>query len=199
MRGSILARFASDARALDAFLLIHALASSSEPYDVRESAKSWAQLSGLLETNEISSGQQRWSRAIAKLKTFNLITTQPEGRGTRYTLLDESGDGTPYVRPKKVKDHGNWISPHAYWLDGWDQELSLPAKIMLLIALDQKQNFSLVAERVPSWYCVSRSTAQQGLRALEEAEILASTTSRIFDRSAENHYRTEKIYTTQGL
>ncbi len=199
-RGASLSKLVTDERALDGFLLIHALASSSDPYDVRAPAATWAQMVGLLETNELLSGQQRWSRVVAKLKSLQLITTKPDGRGTRYTLLDESGDGSPYVRPQDIQTHGGWVSlPHIYWLEGYDRRLRMPGKIMLLIALDQRNKFTLPADRVPKWYGVSRSTAQRGFTELENEGILTSTSSTIFDRSAPNHYRTEKIYEAQGL
>lgn len=195
-RGALLAKFANDGPGLQGFLLIHAMASSSAPHIVKESAETWAQLSGLLNTNSLASGQQRWSRVVAKLKKLNLISAEPDGRGTKYTLLDESGNGEEYVRPQNFARDGGWISlPHKYWLDGYDQSLTQAAKIMLLIALDQKDKFALVAERVPHWYGVSTSTAQRGFAGLEYAGILSSETGKIFDRTAPRLYRTEKIYT----
>ncbi len=195
-RVSMLPKFVNDGPGLDAYLLIHAMASSSDPYGATEEAVIWAQLSGLLLGDmTIDSARQRWSRAVRKLKDLKLITSETEGRRSRYTLLNEVGNGEPYVRPDGGTAHGNWISlPHKYWLEGYDQKLETAGKIMLLIALDQKDTFNLVRARVPEWYGVSPETAKRGFRQLENHGILLSRERTVYDRWAPKSYVKELTY-----
>jgi hypothetical protein len=175
-RGSVLAKFRSAAH-LDAFLFIHALASAKDPYEAVYPASSWARALGLdantgTDDDDLKTAKTQWSKNVSKLVSLNLIDRKRRGSRARWVLLDESGDGTDYQRPKTTQD-GHWfVLPEAYWLDGHYRELSLPAKVMLLVALSSKPHFALPLERVKDWYGISRSTAQRGFAELEKAGIL---------------------------
>lgn len=175
-RASMLAKFRSSSH-LDAFLFIHSLASAKEPYEVVYPAGSWARALGLDENSgssddDLTTAKTQWSKNVSKLVSLNLIQRERSGSRARWVLLNESGDGTGYVRPKSERD-GHWFMlPHAYWLDGHYLTLSFAAKAMLLIALSSKPGFSLPLERVKQWYGLSRSTAQRGFSELEETGLL---------------------------
>lgn len=90
-----------------------------------------------------------------------------------YFPLNESGDGSPFIRPKGHREHGTWFSiPHIYWTGEYCKTLDLPAKAMLLIALSMKEQFHLPQDRISKWYGISTSTAKRGLDQLIRLGIL---------------------------
>ena len=116
-----------------------------------------------------------------------------------YTLLREDGSGAEYTRPKRGATDGHWfVLPHTYWLDGWDRKLSAAEKLMLLIALDQKDGFDISPERTPAWYGISRATAQRGYRGLVEHGILSAEIYHQADPKSPTGWRTSIRYTTLG-
>jgi hypothetical protein len=188
---------------LDAFLWIHTLASAKEPYEATYPAIAWARSLGLDEDtgsgdedNATAKGQ--WSKITRRLVDMNLITRHRTGRAVRYELLNESGDASEYVRPKKVSD-GTWLTlPDAYWLQGHYLDLTFPAKVMLLIALSSKPGFTLPFERVPEWYGVSRSTAQRGFAELHAKGIITFSQDWRFDPKNPRTWSEERSYTLLG-
>lgn len=194
-----LASLINDTATLNTYLLIHALASSSEPFDARYQASAWAIVAGLTRYAEMGAAKSRWSRSVTKLVKLGLIKRDGSGRQVRYVLLHESGDETPYTRPKKLED-GHWFSlPHAYWLDGWEERLSGAEKVMLLIALDSKPGFELPYNRAPSWYGISESTAKRGLSGLVAEEILLADRTWVPDANSKTLWRTVTRYTAAGI
>jgi predicted transcriptional regulator len=175
LRAGPLSKLMRDESALDAYLLIHALASSSEPYDTWFPSVTWAQVTRLDAAAELTAAKSRWAKIATKLVKLGLIQRKPNGNKMNYVLLHESGDGTPYKRPKLLA-HGSWFSlPHAYWTDGWDVKLTMAEKVMLLIALDQADGFRLPADRGPQWYGISETTVRRGLQGLVKHGILTRT------------------------
>ncbi|WP_144784018.1 hypothetical protein [Microbacterium sp. BH-3-3-3] len=198
-RVSRLASFTTDPRSLDAYLLIHALASAKAPHEASYPGLVWAHSAGFTITASQTSARQQWSKAVGKLTKLELITAGRDKRQAVYTLLDERGDGEPYTRPTKI-EHGGWVTiPHAYWLDGWDQKLTLAQKLMLLISLDQKQKFELPTNRVQEWYGVSKSTAVRGFDGLRDHGILDADKRTTIDLSTKAMIRTVNVYTTLGI
>lgn len=174
-RGSSLALLARTSFALDAYLLIHAIASSSEPYIAAYPAATWVQLTRLDETATFEAGKSRWSKIVTKLCALRLIERERKGNRMQYRLLHEAGTGDAYTRPKKAAD-GQWLRlPYSYWLDDFDRKLDHPEKLMLLIALDQPEEFKLPLNQSANWYGVSESTARRGLRGLEARGLLRKT------------------------
>jgi len=163
-----MASLVNDPATLDVYLLIHALASSRTPYDARYQSSAWAIMAGFTTFSEMTGAKSKWSRSVTKLTKMGLIRREGSGRSVRYYLLHESGNGDAYTRPKTVDDD-RWFSlPHTYWLDGWDQTLGAPEKMMLMIALSSKPTFELPYNRAPAWYGISESTAKRGLTKLAE-------------------------------
>lgn len=199
-RHGLLSKFTTDARALDAFLLIHALASSKEPYSASYPALLWAHAAGFDRDATTISARQRWSKAVAKLSKLGLIEASREGRQAVYTLLHESGSREPYTRPTSIKE-GGWVSlPYAYWLEGYDEQLSLPEKLMLLVSLDQKQTFELPTARTEDWYGIPETTSSRGFRGLVRRGILDATKRTTIDlQNTKNLLRTVNVYSTTGL
>lgn len=197
-RGANLARLSRDGSALDAYLLIHALASSSEPYLARYPAATWVQLARLDETAEQDAAKSRWSKVVTKLAGLQLLERSRKGNDVQYLLLHESGDGTEYRRPTKQK-HGHWLRlPYAYWLEGFDAALTHPEKLMLLIALDQLEEFILPFNQSASWYGIAESTARRGLRGLAERGLLTASTTWVAAPRSPTGWAEQYRYTLQG-
>lgn len=72
-RGGKLASLTTDPKALDAYLVIHAMASSTEPYTTEHSALAWAHATGFTEHATQKSACQRWSKAVAKLSKLGRV------------------------------------------------------------------------------------------------------------------------------
>ena len=201
-RASVLAKFNRGTH-LDAFLFIHALASAKEPYEATYPAGSWAHALGLdastgVDDEDLSTAKTQWSKIVRKLQDLNLIKRKRAGNHVSWVLLNESGDGSDFVRPKNAAD-GHWfVLPEEYWLDGHDQSLSLPAKVMLLIALSSKPGFTLPLERAREWYGVSRSTAQRGFKELEEHGLLTYEKGWRLDPSNPRMWSEERHYQLVG-
>ncbi len=157
-----------DERGLDLYLLIHA-ATSAEPFDVVLPAPTWARAIGLSNT---PSARSAVSKAITRLVDLDLVERGARaGNKSRIVLLDEGGHGDDYTHPAKSRDRYLKL-PHAYWTDGWHLKLTLPGKVMLLIALSLDDGFPLPIERARDWYGISPDTAQRGLAELETLDLL---------------------------
>ena len=197
-RGSSLALLARDGFALDAYLLLHALASSSEPYVAAYPAATWVQIVRLDEAATFEAGKSRWSKVVTKLVSLRLLERERKGNEMQYKLLHEAGTGEEYTRPKKAGD-GHWLRlPYSYWIDEYDASLSHPEKLMLLIALDQQDDFPLPLNQSANWYGVSESTARRGLRGLEARGLLSKTSSFVPSPRSPNGWAEEFRYTLQG-
>jgi|SRR5579875_2502114 len=198
-RGALLARIVHtrDASALDAYLLIHAMA-SSEPFDTEYPAVSWVRALGLDSAATPDAARGHWAKITARLIELGLIRRERRGNRMAYVLLHEDGTGTPYERPKTGAD-GLWFSlPHAYWTLGHVQALTLPEKAMLLISLDQRNPFPLPADRTPSWYGISAATAARGLAGLRKHGLLMYETNWRIDAKSPTGWAEERGYQLLG-
>jgi hypothetical protein len=188
-----------DTATLDAYLLIHAMASSSEPYRAAYFSTSWVRLMRFEGAAEAAAASSRWSKAVTRLVDLKLLYRHRAGNVMEYFLLDEAGTGEPYTRPTKLA-HGRWFSlPYQYWLDGWDQRLTAAEKVMLLIALDQPDGFAIPYERFPAWYGISASTAKRGLTGLIGRGILTVRTDFHVSGRSPTGWVEVRSYTTQGM
>lgn len=197
-RGSILSLLARDGSTLDAYLLIHALASSSEPYIAAYPAATWVQLARLDESASFEAAKSRWSKVVTKLDSLNLVERDRKGNRMQYRLLNEAGDGTPYTRPKGAAD-GYWLRlPYSYWLEDFDASLTHPEKLMLLISLDQQDGFKLPFNQSANWYGISETTARRGMRGLEGRGLLTKSSSFVVSPRSPTGWAEEFRYTLQG-
>lgn len=187
-----------DESALDAYLLIHAMASSSTPYRTWFPSATWAQITALDSNASAETSKARWSKIATKLERLHLIRRERSGNRMNYWLLNESGNGEEYLRPKMLK-HGSWFSiPHLYWLDGHDQRLTLPEKAMLLISLDQADDRPLPYHRIPEWYGISKKTAERGLTRLLDGNYLTVRSERVVAPRSHTGWTEIRRYTTVG-
>jgi hypothetical protein len=157
-------------RALDLYLLTHAIA-SVDPYDVGLPARVWALALGLPDT---PSARVFVSGSLTWLEKHRLVHTERDGRVRRVWLLEENGSGSPYAHGRSVGDGklDYFKLPHAFWLEGWNERLGLPAVAVLLIALSLPSTFSLPHERGGAWYGLSRDTIRRGVTELRRHELL---------------------------
>jgi hypothetical protein len=155
-------------RALDLYMLIHAVA-STDPFDVALRSRAWAAALGMPDT---PSSQVFVSNTLSWLEAQQLIHTARDGALRRIYLLDESGDGEPYRHPAATHQPDYFKLPYAYWLEGWHQRLGLAATAVLLIGLSLRHDFMLPLEHGARWYGISSDTLARGLKALRQAELL---------------------------
>jgi hypothetical protein len=156
-------------RALDLYLLVHALA-STYPYDIALPARSWALALGLPDTH---SSRVFISNSWTWLEHHKLIRTERDGRLRRIYLLDESGSGDPYRHASGSKRLDYFKLSYTFWLEDWHTRLDLPATSVLLIALSLSTTFILPQERSGEWYGLSRDTVRRGLGILVGLELLS--------------------------
>jgi hypothetical protein len=170
-----------DLRGLHAYLLLLGITSSGDSQDGWSTTLPigvWARAFGTTRDATPASAASAVSKVLTRLEQRNLITRQRHGRERkiRVTLLREDASGQPYTRPGKGNPDRFLRLPHTFWRDGWHERLDLPATAMLLVALHEKTNFELPAERVPGWYGWSADTAERGLATLEHFGLLTRTT-----------------------
>jgi hypothetical protein len=184
-----------DDRALDLYLLVVAIASSSEPYTASMPAATWARMLGL---SDSANAKQAVSKTFRRLVDHKLLARDGrEGRQARFALLNEAGDGTTYTRPTTAADP--WLPlPYSYWSEGWHRTLSLPGKVALLIALALKDGFPLPAERGPRWYGISADTVQRGLAELVDRELLEVESQLRREPLSATGYTEERLYSLIG-
>lgn len=184
-----------DDRALDLYLLVMAIASSSEPYTTSLPAAAWARMLGL---SDSANTKQAVSKTFRRLVDRKLLARDGrEGRQARFALLNEAGDGSTYARPTTAADA--WLPlPYTYWTGGWHRTLSLPGKVALLIALSLNDGFPLPAERGPAWYGISADTVQRGLAELVDREALEVETQLRREPLSATGYTEERRYSRIG-
>lgn len=187
---------AHDGRALDAYLFIHALA-SSEPWDCEYPSGTWIRAFGLAEHANTASARGAVSKIMKRLEDRQLITRGRSGRRATVTLLREDGSGKPYHRPTTKTD--TWFNlPHSYWLQGHYRSLSLPAKAMLLVCLSLPDDFYLPLDKADAWYGISGDSAGRGLRELEKHGFLLHRQAWRKNQRSDTGWREERHYTLIG-
>jgi hypothetical protein len=155
--------------ALDLYLVLLLIGTSPKTnHEVTQSARAWSRLVG---SESSASSSSQMSRLWSTLEGHKLVEKERHGRHLTVRPLREDGTGQAYSRPSS-----NFLRvPLEYWSDRWYEQLSLPGKAMLLLALTQRSRFQLTLARVPDWYGFSEDTAQRGMTELEELELISST------------------------
>jgi hypothetical protein len=159
---------------------------SSPPYKVTQPARAWATLLGLEDPE--GNGVRRITAAIKALQSEKLIKVNfVPGTGNTITLLDESGDGTPYLLPsteyarspegpQRQRNRYFKISPRL-WTEGDIQSLKGPGTVMLLILLAERGGEGVPVwfstEQFPARYRISHKTRSTGTRELIDRGLLA--------------------------
>jgi hypothetical protein len=179
-----------DQHGFDQYLLLHARASGGD-WSVTRGAPMWARAMGR-EANP--TGLTAVSKAWARLEKHRLIRRSRSGRRARIELLREDGSGDSYTRPKTGADP--WFNlTYDYWLDHWHQQLTLPGKAMLLIALSLDDGFYLPFTRVDAWYSISRNTAQRGMSDLVDNGLIEKDEEWVEDALSDIGHRVVVRYT----
>jgi hypothetical protein len=158
-------------RALDLYLLIHAIA-SSPPYDVTLPSRVWQQALAM----PASAGSAvQISTTLSWLESQRLIETSRLGGARRIVLLADDGSGRQYQHPAlgpRSTRVGYFKLSFDYWLDRWHSSLDLPATAVLLIALSLPERFLLPQHHASNWYGISRDTIRRGLKTLQAMGLL---------------------------
>jgi hypothetical protein len=184
-------------RALDLYLLIHAVA-SSPPHDVVLPARVWAQAIGL-EPSRSASVQV--STNLSWLESQRLIETSRAGRFRRIVLLSDDGGGLPYRHPAwdpPGERSGYLKLSYDYWLERWHTSLDLAATAVLLIALSLPDRFLLPQTHAAEWYGVSRDTIQRGLQSLRDFGLLTYAPVSKIAPSAPTGITVDRLYSLTG-
>lgn len=166
-----------DELALDLYTFALALA-TAPPFAVKRRAEVWARAMGF-PTERVSTVSKAWAR----LEDRKLIRRERQGRLSVVTLLREDGSGQEYTHPgsvpprrrpgeRRAERERYFGLSFAYWLDGFNTTLNLPAKAALLIALSLRPGFVLPEEKAPQWYGLSADTVQRGLAQLVASKLL---------------------------
>lgn len=174
-RPSILAKMVTNRqeRALDAFLLLHALQPILEGDPLPMGT--WANLLSGRHTCSVPTA----SKTFRTLEDMKLLSRDPSGHLKKLTLKLEDGTDQPWVKAGSdaTVREGYFAIPHEYWTDGYVDRLRLPGKAMLLIALKETQgaghtSFEMALERAQEWYGVSERTAERGFNELDKEKLL---------------------------
>lgn len=187
-----------DETGLDLNLLVRSVASGDGEfgYSVRQASKVWSRALHHCRSNISSPGI---SKASARLEQRKLITRSRSQRMASITILREDGSGQPYTHPSsdpKPRQGPSYFQlPYEYWLEDWSNELTLPGKAMLLVALSLPDDFPLPVERTPAWYGWSADTALRGFHELVNNKILARRREPTIAPLAPDGFTLENRYT----
>ncbi len=156
-------------------LLLHTIISSGgaddDDWSYSLHLQVWARALDTVATADGPSATSAATKILSRLVDRQLIEWHRTGRERKVTvtLLSADGTGRPYARPKGGSSGDRFVRlSHRFWIDRWDQRLTLPAIAMLLLALHEKPGFTLPTEKVPDWYGWSADTAERGLSELED-------------------------------
>lgn len=184
-------------RALDLYLLVHAVA-SMPPYDVSFAAGVWARALGMPPS---ASSAVQISRTLSWLESQGLLYSVRDQGSRRLFLLSDDGSGESYVHPSRVPPEdrvGYFKLPFDYWLDRWNTSLDLPATTVLLIALSLPPQFLLPQHHGARWYGVSRDTIRRGLGTLQTMGLLSYRSVKKKAPLAPSGMTHDRIYTLTG-
>lgn len=181
---------------------------SAAPYETTIPAQQWAELLALEPPVETYS--RRVASAITRLEAANLISVKRErGKTSVITLLDESGDGSPYEPPSGGKTaESRWVKvPISLWQTEQFHGLGTPGLAMMLAILAESND-----DGRPVWWSVSRfekrigitpSTRARGVKELSESGLLTVGRRKVsdvpgrFSREAVRH--TYKLHLEEPL
>jgi hypothetical protein len=187
-----------DDRGLEAYLLVHAMASAA-PWNCRMPSEAWVSALGIADNASMDSAKTAVSKVMRRLEKRNLVKRERSKRLSDVFLLKEDGSGEPFERPVKDRAEDRWLQlPHAYWLDQQYKTLSLPAKIMLIVALSRPDSFPMPSHWGPRYYGISSDSTEEGLRELRRVGLLAVETNWVRAPRSETGWTEQLLYTLQG-
>lgn len=192
-RAGPLAAFVHDKRGLLAYLLVVAQA-STEPWDVTRPSGAWARALGSAAAKPSAAMTKIWRR----LQERRLVAVDRKNRQARITLLREDASGDPYTRPQGGNENENFLQlTDRFWTEGWHETLTVHEIVALLIALHERQGFTLPLERAPLWYGISADFLGKGFQGLREHEVIAINDKWVPDPMGHEGFRRERHYHLQ--
>lgn len=168
-------------RSLILYLLLVTKASSSAKsgrHNVVMEGAVWNRAMGV-EDPDTKASRTALSKSWHRLEDLDLISRGRDGRWADVTLLDESGNGNPYTRPRSAFNNLS----HAFWLETpngetepWYLALSLPEIAMLLISISNPPEFRLSQQSGARRHGISPETIGRGIQGLRDRNVLATRT-----------------------
>lgn len=185
---------------------------SREPYDTNLSARKWAALLGLDDPN--AQGARRVAKALRTLEENRLVVLEKRrGEPSKITLLDESGDESPYHLPS-TRSSQDRLSRDRYfkvnsklWTEGLIQQMNAPALGMLLVLLAEQggepgEHFELFktgkevwwsTELFPLRYNLTASMRSRGTKELTEAGLLQLRKRSVGPNGSSKNFTSERV------
>lgn len=160
-------------------LLSMLLVAKWPPHSTDFKASAWARLLGLNDPQK--NGARAISDAITALEEAGLLHVERRrGWPPVCTLLRETGEGVPYVRPGPAgPDHSLYFPvPIEFWTSGWAVTLNGPALTAFLVMLDQRgfprtnQPFWISPRNRAELYDVSEDTLYDGMSTLSQLGLV---------------------------
>jgi len=104
----------------------------------------------------------------------------------------------PYVHPVNTVERYFTI-PYEYWDQGFDRELNLAAKAVLLVARSLKpRGFTLPLAHAMDWYGISADTFRRGMRRLVDARLVNYTANVVESDKAPRGMTVRRTYKLVG-
>jgi hypothetical protein len=183
-------------KALDLLLLVYAV-TVKEDFSTSHWSTTWARaINGSYDERSASA---QISRLWRQLESHNLIRRSQSGRQANVRKLREDGTGKPYTRPVTEKNGPlgeiYFKLPYEYWDSGWHNQLTLPSKAILLIAMSLRApEFTLADRWTSEWYGVSEATVTRGRSKLESEGIISVTREEATPNLKEMHGFGKRTY-----
>ena len=149
------------------------------------------QLATLLEVGRRAANRRSSiGHVLARLESERLIRRVREGQTRRILVCHEAGGGQLYTQPKGGGPNAYIELPSGFFTNGWINELSAAAILVLLMALREERflnhrrslsrwknvkfSWFQTASRLSDHYGVSKTTVEKGLRELRAIGFLTA-------------------------
>ena len=177
---------ARDRTGLVLYSLLLTKVSGGDAPTVALPSQTWARALGM-DLPDTATARSTVSKALGRLSgdNYRLIEKGRRGRWAEITLLNESGDGTPYSRPKGKSAADTFFNiPHALWLDRpsghhepWYRVLTLPGLAVLFMLHWYKDPWELPQVEGSQRFGTSADTIGRGLKELKELGAISGHVS----------------------
>ncbi len=186
---------AGHGRALQQYLLVHAVASAA-PWSVARDSRVWARAMFL--DPERASSRSAISKNFAWLADARLVARGRRARLSEITLLRDDASGKPYEAHPHERSEPYLKLSYAFWREDWHRHLDLASTTVLLIGLSLNDGFVLPHDQVQNWYGISSSTLTKGLAGLRRQDLLTVRRDQKVAPLAPEGHTWEYSYTLQA-
>lgn len=177
-RASMLARFVHERkhRALVLYLLLLGSWAGVQKLEQPPAAAVWVRALRSDLPGALTWSPSTLSRTWADLTDMGLVARKREDRLVRIRPRREDGLAD-YEPPggRKEFEHTYFALPDEFWTDEWFARLSLPALAVFLVIARETQDakeLRVTHQQLDDWYGINKRTAGNGLRQLEELDLL---------------------------